>query len=111
MCIYSITHMNVKVNIDGQQVELDGTLPRDQAIAKAKAQAQLKSRLIKGTVTGSGIALGAAATEVTLAAAAEAAGAVATAAAEAAIVPVVLAAATVGAVGYGAYRAYKWLND
>ena len=80
--------------------------------AKALATAQLKGRLIKGTVTGGGIAVGSAVADVTLAGAAEAASAVVTAAAESVIVPTVLtAAAVVGGcalIYVGGKRLQKW---
>jgi len=107
MCTFSITYMSLKVNIDGQQVELDDKLPHDQAVAKAKAQAALKSRLIKGTVTGGGIALGAAGTEVALAGAAEAASAVATVAEGIALAPIIIT----GGLVAGAFFGIKYLMD
>ena len=79
--------------------------------AKALAMAQLKSRVIKGTATGGGIALGAAGTDIALAGAAEAASAVATVAAESVIVPTVLTIAAIGGVCYGTYRLVKWLSE
>lgn len=89
----------------------NGVTP-DAAYAKQQAMNQLKSRVIKGTAAGAGIAVGSAATDIALAGAAEAASVVATAAAESVIVPIVLTTAAIAGAGVllyvGAERLQKW---
>lgn len=80
-------------------------------LAKKQAIAKLQSRAISGVVTGSGIAAGAAATELAFAGAATAAEGVAVTAEAIAIAPFVLTAAAIGGTVYGAYRIAKWLAD
>lgn len=79
--------------------------------AKAAALAQLKSRAIKGTATGAGIAAGAAGAELALQGAAVAAEATVAAVETIAIVPTVLTVAVIGGACYGTYRLVKWICD
>ena len=79
--------------------------------AKALATAQLKSRVIKGTATGAGIAVGAATADVAIASAATAAEATFAVVEGIALVPTIVTVAAIGGACYGTYRLVKWLAD
>ena len=79
-------------------------------LAKKQAVAKLQSRAINGAVTGSGIAVGAAATELAISGAAVAAEGAAVGAEAIALAPFLLTVAVIGGAGYGIYRVAKWLS-
>ena len=78
--------------------------------AKAAAIAQLKSRAIKGSATGVGIAAGAATAEVALAGAATAAEATVAVVETVALVPTILTVAAIGGAGWLAWKGYQYLS-
>ena len=84
---------------------------KQQEFAKAQAMAQLKSRVIKGAATGTGIAAGAAGAEVAMAGAASAAEATVAVVETIAWAPVLLTVAAVGAGCFGLYKIYEAVTE
>ena len=86
-------------------------MSKDQEAAKQQAMNQLKSRAIKGVVSGAGIATGVAAGETLLTVGATAAETAAVAVETVAILPALLTVAAVGGACYGAYKLYEAFAD
>ena len=86
-------------------------MSNDQAAAKQQAINQLKSRAIKGVVSGAGIATGVAAGESLLTVGATAAETAAVAVETVAVLPTLLTIAAVGGTCYGIYKICEALSD